>query len=75
MFEIHCLDRWQAYQRLLELGLECHCRSYAPLWVRVDSPSQALQVWSTTQWISQSRSLLRQRLERCWVLEAGQLTA
>ncbi|NJN30628.1 MAG: hypothetical protein HC824_09535 [Synechococcales cyanobacterium RM1_1_8] len=46
-----------------------------PLWVRVDSPSQALQVWSTTQWISQSRSLLRQRLERCWVLEAGQLTA
>lgn len=68
MIEITCDDRWQAYRRLTELEIECKCRGYCPLLARVDSPSQAIQVWSTTQWISQDRQQLGQRLERSWKL-------
>jgi len=69
MVEITCEDRWQAYRRLIELDIECTCRGYCPLQVRVDSPSQAIQVWSTTQCISQKRQQLGQRLEQSWQLK------
>ena len=69
MIEISCTDRWQAYRRLLELDIDCQCRGYCPLLVRVDTPCQAVQVWSTAQWLTQERRSLTQRLERCWQLQ------
>lgn len=72
MIEISCEDRWQAYRRLTELEIDCQCQGYCPLLVRVDSPSQAIQVWSTTQWIACSRRQLGERLERSWELRAHQ---
>jgi len=70
MVEITCEDRWQAYRRLIELDIECTCRGYSPLQAKVNGPSQAIQVWSTTQCISQKRQQLGQRLERSWKLRA-----
>lgn len=69
MIEICCGDRWQAYRRFLELGIDCQCKGYCPLLARIDGPNQAIQVWSTTQWISQEHGALKQRLERCWRLD------
>lgn len=74
MIEIRCADRWQAYRRLLELDIDCQCRGYCPLLARVDTPGQAIQVWSTAQWLSPERRSLSQRLERCWQLQAQRST-
>lgn len=71
MIEINCDDRWQAYRRFNELEMDCQCGGYCPLRVRVDTPCQAIQVWSTTQWLSQGREQLSQSLERCWQLKVA----
>lgn len=63
---VDCPDRWQAYRRLVELGLTCQCRAYQPLLVRVDSPGQLLQVWSILQTLSARREVLILHLDRCW---------
>lgn len=70
MIEVNCNDRWQAYRRLTELEIDCRCCSYRPLYARIDSPNQAIQLWSIVQGLSQEQRLLRQRLERCWQLKA-----
>lgn len=64
-FTIELGDRWQVYHRLQELGIPCHCSMGQPLWVTVNSPTDALQVWSVARIHQQSRQDLAQWLERC----------
>ncbi|NJR67659.1 MAG: hypothetical protein HC771_02580 [Synechococcales cyanobacterium CRU_2_2] len=63
---VDCPDRWQAYRRLVELGLTCQCKAYQPLLIQVDSPGQMLQVWSILQTLSAQREVLISHLDRCW---------
>ncbi len=58
-------DRWQAYYRLLELGIPCICSTGMPLRVSVVSPSAALQVWSVTRTEIATRHNLAKWLNQC----------
>lgn len=69
MVTIECGDRWQAYYRLQELELDCRCRCYEPLAVTVNTPREALLVWSVVQRVEGQRSELLERLERAWQLQ------
>lgn len=64
--EISRCDRWQACQRLEELGIACHCLEDGRLYVELNTPITALQVRSVVWQITASRRELLQWLERCW---------
>ncbi|MBF2003328.1 MAG: hypothetical protein IGS38_21715 [Synechococcales cyanobacterium M58_A2018_015] len=59
-------DRWQAHQRLQELGIPSICTSDGALQVSVYSPIAAIQVWSVLYRLTASRQQLLHWLERCW---------
>jgi hypothetical protein len=59
-------DRWQVYQRLQELDISCSCTSEQPLQTQIQSPTDALQVWSVVQQITAPRQDLVFWLKRCW---------
>jgi hypothetical protein len=59
-------DRWQAYQRLQELGVACVCTPDGTFAVDVQSWIDVVQVRSVVQQLTASRSELIHWLERCW---------
>jgi hypothetical protein len=59
-------DRWQAYQRLQELGISCSCSSGQPLKVAVKDPSTAIQLWSVVRQLNEPRYQLAVWLNNCW---------
>lgn len=59
-------DRWQACQRLQELGIPCDCRADGHLHVEINHPIVLLQVRSVIQHITASRAELIDWLNRCW---------
>ena len=63
-----CLDRWQVYQRLLELQIPCECRCNSPLQVELASPLKLWQFWSVMWRVSASRNTLSNYLDQCWQL-------
>jgi len=71
---ISCNDRWQAYHRLQELGIDCECSGYQPLKVNLQTPTEALQLWSVVRRISDSKQSLVSALYRSWKApDAGRL--
>jgi hypothetical protein len=59
-------DRWQAHQRLLELGIPCQCEAEGFLRVEVNSPLALVQLQSVVQQFTASRQDLLGWLEACW---------
>lgn len=64
--EVNGADRWQVYQRLQELAIECWCEPHQPLRVQLPHAIAAVQFWSVSRQVSASRQELAQWLERCW---------
>ena len=62
-------DRWQAYQRLQVLEIQCFCNRQGSLEVEVNSPLAVIQVWSAMQQFTRSRSELAAWLNQCWQLK------
>jgi hypothetical protein len=62
-------DRWQAYQRLQELQIPCHCSTAGYLEVEVNTPLAAIQVKSVIQQLTASRAELINWLNRCWQIK------
>lgn len=63
-------DRWQAYQRLQELGVHCWCAEDGTLSVEVQTVGDAIQLRSVIQQLTAARSELIDWLELCWQLKA-----
>ena len=59
-------DRWQVYQRLIELDIPCYCAINQPLQVELSSSQVAIQVWSVVRQFTSSRQDLICNLENCW---------
>jgi hypothetical protein len=63
-------DRWQAYQRLQDLGISCRCLEDGRLRVDAESFTDALLVRSVVKRLTDSRLQLVHWLERCWQVES-----
>lgn len=63
---VSCDDRWQVYYRLQELNIDCQCSSFQPLKVNLQTPTEALQLWSVVKSVSEPRLSLAKRLNRSW---------
>ena len=63
---VSCEDRWQVYHRLQELNIDCECSGFQPLKVNLQTPTEALQLWSVVRRISDSRPSLISALHRSW---------
>jgi hypothetical protein len=61
-------ERWQLYERLRELEIECSCSGCQPLFMRLEGASSAIQAWSVMRQMYCSNDCLRIWLERCWQL-------
>ncbi len=70
VIEISRCDRWQACQRLEELGIACHCREDGRLYAELNSPTTALQVRSVVWQLTAPRQKLIQWLEQCWRVDS-----
>ncbi|MEL6604929.1 MAG: Asr1405/Asl0597 family protein [Cyanobacteria bacterium J06614_10] len=68
---VSCQDRWQVYHRLQELDIDCQCGGFKPLIVDVQSATEAAQLWSVANRISESRQTLIARLIKSWELPAA----
>ncbi|HAX80893.1 MAG TPA: hypothetical protein DCY88_34920 [Cyanobacteria bacterium UBA11372] len=59
-------DRWQVYQRLQELGIACLCSSDGYLTAAINTPTEALQLWSVVRQLTAKRREMTFWLHRCW---------
>ncbi len=64
--QVNWADRWQVYQRLQELGIQCWCETNQPLTVEIMTTLAAIQLWSVMQQFSASRQDLIRNLEFSW---------
>lgn len=62
-------ERWQLYNRLRELDIECYCGSAQPLQMQLAGAFSAVQAWSVMRQMYGSKDCLRAWLEQCWRLE------
>lgn len=62
-FTVRCEDRWQVYFRLKELDIAAQCQGFHPLKVSIDTPTEAIQLWSIVRRISTPRRVLAASLE------------
>ncbi|MEM9087529.1 MAG: Asr1405/Asl0597 family protein [Cyanobacteria bacterium P01_F01_bin.53] len=63
---VSCEDRWQVYHRLQELDIDCQCSGYQPLRVNLQTPTEALQLWSILRRVSEPRQNLVETLIQSW---------
>nr|WP_290223928.1 Asr1405/Asl0597 family protein [Trichocoleus desertorum] len=70
VIQVSRCDRWQAYQRLQELGVQCWCAGDGTLSVEVQTVGDAVQLRSVIQQLTGSRNELIDWLDLCWQLEA-----
>ncbi|MBD2777797.1 Asr1405/Asl0597 family protein [Iningainema tapete] len=61
-------DRWQIYQRLQELTIQCKCHKDGSLRVQVNNCLTAILVRSAVMQFTAPRQELVCWLERCWQL-------
>jgi hypothetical protein len=62
-------ERWQLYNRLLELEVECYCSGSQPLQMHLAGAFSAIQAWSVLRQMYASPERLRQWLNQCWQLD------
>lgn len=65
-FTVLCEDRWQVYHRLQELNITAQCQGFRALEASVETPTEAIQLWSIVRRISLSRAELANILEERW---------
>jgi hypothetical protein len=70
LIDLHQPERWQLYQRLQELDIECYCSGCQPLLMHLEGAFSALQAWSAMRQMYCSNDCLRNWLEQCWKIEA-----
>ncbi|QFZ92102.2 Asr1405/Asl0597 family protein [Synechococcus elongatus] len=70
--DLDSTTRWDCYHRCCELALDCYCTPCHPLRIQIETPLQAIQVWSICQWIQRDRPSLSNFLESCWQLPVYQ---
>jgi len=63
---VSCEDRWQVYHRLQELDIDCQCGGFKPLKVTLQTPTEALQLWSIVRRVSEPRQALVAALNQSW---------
>jgi hypothetical protein len=63
-------DRWQAHQRLRDLGISCSCSGDGALQVEINSVVEACQLRSVVQQLTAPRHQLVDWLEACWLLKS-----
>ena len=66
---VHCEDRWQVHHRLQSLGISTQCQSFQPLRVKIDTPAEAIQLWSVVRQVSTPRCALAASLHKSWQLK------
>jgi hypothetical protein len=59
-------ERWQLYDRLRELDIECYCGGSQPLQMHLAGAFSAIQAWSVMRQMCESKDCLRSWLEQCW---------
>jgi len=64
--QVRRCDRWQIYQRLQDLDIDCICPVDGGLKVVIASPTALVQFWSVIQPYQASRPMLVNYLDRCW---------
>ena len=64
--ELDRVSRWNVYGRLQELNMVCECGCDRPLTVTINTPADALLVWSVVQAVTLPKPSLTDHLERCW---------
>lgn len=69
--EVNWHDRWEVYRRLQELQIPCQCAPNQPLRVQLQTPREALQLWSVVRQFNSPRQEILLWLRDCWQLEAG----
>ncbi len=67
---VDCEDRWQVYHRLQSLGIEAQCKSFEPLQVMINTPTEAIQLWSVTRQVCMPRQAIASILNRSWQLKS-----
>ena len=70
-FTVLCEDRWQVYYRLKELGIQAQCQGFRPLKATIQTPAEAIQLWSIVRRISTPRTELAAKLETTWREESS----
>lgn len=68
---VTCEDRWQVYHRLQMLDIDCQCGGFQPLKVTIQTPTEAIQLWSVVRCVSEPRARLVQSLNSCWNVNAS----
>ncbi len=64
--ELDRVSRWNVYRRLQELNMVCECGGDRPLTVAINTPADALLVWSVVQAVTLPKPALTDHLKRCW---------
>ncbi|MGG6293443.1 Asr1405/Asl0597 family protein [Leptolyngbya sp. AN02str] len=59
-------DRWLVCYRLQDLGIACNCLPDGSFRAQIDSPVDAIQLWSVMQQLTGSRTAHLNWLARCW---------
>ena len=65
-------ERWQVYHRLKALEIECSCQMNEPLQAEINSPQQAIQLWSIIKQVTSNRQELVDWLHQCWRIKSYQ---
>ncbi|GEA27912.1 hypothetical protein MiAbW_02482 [Microcystis aeruginosa NIES-4325] len=66
IFNLSAWDRWQVYLQLQALDIECKSSLHKPLQVRIDGPTQLVQLWTVLRQVEASPGCLIGWLETCW---------
>ncbi|NER79130.1 MAG: hypothetical protein F6K42_06025 [Leptolyngbya sp. SIO1D8] len=64
--ELDRIERWNVFNRLKALSIQCQCACGQPLKVNVETVTDAIQVWSVVQQFTSPPLTLINYLERCW---------
>jgi len=62
---VTCEDRWQVYHRMKSLDIDCQCGGFQPLKVMIQTPTEAIQLWSVVRQVSAPRAEIVNMLNSC----------
>lgn len=71
IISVNWLDRWQVYNRLKALEIECLCQTNQPLEVYPDNPQAIIQIWSVVKQLTAPRQELIDWLNQCWEIKSS----
>ncbi|MDJ0533691.1 MAG: hypothetical protein QNJ70_14580 [Xenococcaceae cyanobacterium MO_207.B15] len=69
IIKVEWSERWQVYDRLKALEIECDCQSYQPLSAYPSNATTAIQLWSVVKQFTANRQELIDWLNQCWQIK------